>query len=1050
MFFADLHIHSSYSRATSRDLDAPHLDLWARNKGISLVGTGDFTHPAWRQALRDTLLPAEDGFYRLRDELRMEVDAKDADTPARFVISGEISSIYKKNGKTRKVHNVILLPSIEAADRLSRRLEVIGNIHSDGRPILGLDSRDLLEITLETCPNAIFIPAHIWTPHFSLFGAFSGFDTIEECFEDLTGEIHALETGLSSDPPMNHRISALDRFTFVSNSDAHSPSKLGREANMLSCALAYPAVKHAIETGDGFDGTIEFFPEEGKYHLDGHRNCGVCLEPEETERLGGRCPVCGKRLTIGVQHRAWELSDRETDEIPASAKPFESLVPLAEVIGASVGASAASKGVQQQYFRLLQTLGNEFSILRERSTEDIARASNQIVAEGIKRLREGKMLRSGGYDGAYGTIELFTEAERAALSGQLSLFGVTTRRKSKESVNRTTKEKRTSEAATDTASAAKSENVRQKEAITSAATALAVIAGPGTGKTYTLVARIAHLIEEEGVHPNEITAVTFTHQAAAEMRDRLAARLGKRTADKLQIGTFHAICQRLLDNRPLLLDGEKREIAQLLVRESGYSGSAEQMLEEISKFKNGLETTLDVRIVARYKELLESTKRRDFDDLLLDALHLQGNNSPAFSHLLVDEYQDINGLQRQLVQKWSEGGKSLFVIGDPDQSIYGFRGANAACFEELSGFFPSLVTIRLEQNYRSTPEVIGCALSAIKQNGNRDRDLTAIRESGEAVRFVRADDTLSEGIFIAKEIAKLVGGVDMLHAKSSDHALRAFSDIAILCRTRRQLLKIEECLRHDGIPCVVTGRDDALQDEAVISALRFFRALTEPSDRENLIDVLTKMYGMERSAAMHALERAEELGDLTDGDALLAGGLPTAFIRERSEFWEALQTESPRMLLERYAAKPNRIGKAHKEAFQALCDMAIFHRSMEEFLQMLLLGEEADIKRTDRAAYASGAVQLMTLHASKGLEFPVVFLAGLSEGLLPLTHGGICADMEEERRLFFVGITRARDALILTGCGAGSPFLSELPASVEKVRAASLHRIITSRQLSLF
>ena len=238
MIIADLHIHSSYSRATSRDCDPEHLDLYARRKGIGLVGTGDFTHPAWRAALKEKLVPAESGLYQLRPALQLESPVVSSEPP-RFVVSGEISSIYKKNGKVRKVHNLILLPDLDAAEALAQKLEAIGNIHSDGRPILGLDSRDLLEITLETCPDAVFIPAHIWTPHFSLFGAFSGFDTIEECFEDLTPYIHAVETGLSSDPPMNWRVSALDAFTLVSNSDAHSPAKLGREANLLDIPLGY-------------------------------------------------------------------------------------------------------------------------------------------------------------------------------------------------------------------------------------------------------------------------------------------------------------------------------------------------------------------------------------------------------------------------------------------------------------------------------------------------------------------------------------------------------------------------------------------------------------------------------------------------------------------------------------------------------------------------------------------------------------------------------------------------------------------------------------------
>ena len=289
MYIADLHIHSRFSRATSKGCDAPHLDWWARRKGIGLVGTGDFTHPAWRKELHEQLVPAGEGVYTLRPELCLP-GALPGEAP-RIVVTGEISSIYKRDGKTRKVHNLILLPSLEAADELAVRLEAIGNIRSDGRPILGLDSRDLLELTLEACPEAEFIPAHIWTPHFAMFGAFSGFDTIEACFDDLAGYIHAVETGLSSDPPMNWRLSALDHMTLVSHSDAHSPSKLGREADVLETGLSYPELVGAIRTGEGFWGTVEFFPEEGKYHLDGHRSCGVCLTPAETQARGGLCPV---------------------------------------------------------------------------------------------------------------------------------------------------------------------------------------------------------------------------------------------------------------------------------------------------------------------------------------------------------------------------------------------------------------------------------------------------------------------------------------------------------------------------------------------------------------------------------------------------------------------------------------------------------------------------------------------------------------------------------------------------------------------------------------
>lgn len=409
MYISDLHIHSHFSRATSKDADLPHLDFWARRKGIGLLGTGDFTHPVWRAQLKEQLLPAGDGVYTLRPELRLPGNAP-GQSP-HFILTGEISSIYKRNGKTRKVHNLILLPSLEAADALSAKLEAIGNLHSDGRPILGLDSQDLLELLLDTCPEGELIPAHIWTPHFSMFGAFSGFDSIEECFGPFSSHIHAVETGLSSDPPMNWRVSALDRLTLVSHSDAHSPSKLGREANLMDTPFSYPEILRAIRTGEGFLGTVEFFPEEGKYHLDGHRNCGVCLTPSQTKAHQGRCPVCGKKLTIGVEHRVEELADRPQGYRPPTAKPFESLAPLPEVIGACTGHSATCKGTQTRYEAMLSAIGPEFYILRQAPLSQIEEVAGPAIALGIQRLRQGQVQRQPGFDGQYGTISLLTPQE---------------------------------------------------------------------------------------------------------------------------------------------------------------------------------------------------------------------------------------------------------------------------------------------------------------------------------------------------------------------------------------------------------------------------------------------------------------------------------------------------------------------------------------------------------------------------------------------------------------------------------------------------------------
>ena len=406
---ADLHIHSRFSMATSKEGTPENLDFWARKKGISLIGTGDFTHPVWREELKERLVSEGNGLYRLRDEYVKEESRKFPGEGTRFVVSGEISSIYKKNGKTRKIHNVILLPSLEAADAMAQRLEKIGNIHSDGRPILGLDSHDLLEMMLDVCPEGILIPAHIWTPHFSVLGAKSGFDSVEKCFEELAPYIHALETGLSSDPAMNWRISKLDRYQLVSNSDAHSPSKLGREANLLDIDCSYEGLYRAIQTGEGLEGTVEFFPEEGKYHFDGHRKCGVSLSPVEAERLGGICPVCGKKLTMGVDHRVEQLADRAEGFVKKDGKKYESLVPLPEVISACMGYSTASKKVQGCFEQMIQTLGTEFDILRNVPSEDIKSCTGERIAEGIENVRTGNVKRIPGYDGEYGKIELFDE-----------------------------------------------------------------------------------------------------------------------------------------------------------------------------------------------------------------------------------------------------------------------------------------------------------------------------------------------------------------------------------------------------------------------------------------------------------------------------------------------------------------------------------------------------------------------------------------------------------------------------------------------------------------
>jgi len=427
-FIADLHIHSRFSRATSKDLDPERLTLWAQKKGITVMGTGDLTHPGWISELKDKLIEAEGGLYQLRPDLQKDVDKAvpfSCLAPTRFILSGEISCIYKKNGKTRKVHHLILMPNLPAVLRFNKRLDRVGNITSDGRPILGLDSRDLLEIALEVSEKAFLIPAHIWTPWFSLFGSKSGFDDLEECFEDLTGHIHALETGLSSDPPMNRLLSALDGHVLVSNSDAHSPGKTGREANIFDTDLDYNQMIQAMTTGQGFMGTVEFFPEEGKYHLDGHRKCQVRFHPVETADHNGICPKCGKPLTVGVLHRVYELSNRGH---PGISKDFFSLIPLVEVLSELLGVGPASKKVQSFYEKLLKDLGPELKILINSPLAEIKAAGGPALSEAVHRMRCRQVIREEGYDGQFGTIRLFRESEKQSIAGQTALFGPSPKR----------------------------------------------------------------------------------------------------------------------------------------------------------------------------------------------------------------------------------------------------------------------------------------------------------------------------------------------------------------------------------------------------------------------------------------------------------------------------------------------------------------------------------------------------------------------------------------------------------------------------------------------
>jgi DNA helicase-2/ATP-dependent DNA helicase PcrA len=415
---ADLHIHSHYSRATSPQCTLVGLQHWAQLKGVTLIGTGDCTHPEWFREISRDLTPAEPGLYKLKPEPARAADAEVFEScrqQVRFLITGEISHIYKRGGRVRKVHSVIAFPDLETAAAVNRKLDKIGNIRSDGRPILGLDPRNLLEIMLETSPDSMLIPAHIWTPWFSMLGSKSGFDSITECFGDLAEHIFAVETGLSSDPPMNWRISSLDRVSLVSNSDLHSPANLGRNANIFRVPLAYHALRDALreKDPDRFGGTIDMFPEEGKYHCDGHRKCKVQMEPENSLAHDNLCPKCGKPLTLGVLHRVVELADRPQGCRPANALPHEYIIPLPEILGELLNCGTNTKAVQAAYHKLLKARGPELDILRNLDPDALADCGVDLLPEALRRLRRGQVTREPGYDGEYGRIRLFGDDDKA-------------------------------------------------------------------------------------------------------------------------------------------------------------------------------------------------------------------------------------------------------------------------------------------------------------------------------------------------------------------------------------------------------------------------------------------------------------------------------------------------------------------------------------------------------------------------------------------------------------------------------------------------------------
>ena len=1046
-YYADLHVHSKYSRACSRDCDLAHLARGARRKGISLVGTGDFTHPAWWEHLRDTLVPAEPGLFRLRDDLDREVLRtlpRTCHRPVRFMLQVEISTIYKRGDFTRKVHHICYAPDFDAAARFSANLAKIGNLKSDGRPILGLDSRDLLEITLDCGPGAYLVPAHIWTPWFAVLGSKSGFDAVNDCYDDLAEHVFAVETGLSSDPEMNWRVPSLDRFRLVSNSDAHSPPMLGRNATVFDTDLDYHAVRRALRTGAGYVGTVDMFPEEGKYHLDGHRKCGVRFEPAETKARQCLCPECGRPLTVGVLHRVDSLAGRPPGERPATAGEPLKIVPLPELVGELFGVGPKSKRVQKEVDEIVAALGPELPILLELPLDEVRQAGRSpLLVEAIERLRTGRVRREAGYDGEYGTIGLFEPGEVALGERSPALFDLAESEplpvaapavKARVPAPRSPEPDLSRPAPTKAVQAARAVGANapapnattkvpsdpeevlltgldpeQRSAAATVDGQLLIVAGPGTGKTRTLTHRLAHLVTAHGAPPEHCLAITFTRRAAAELRERLTA-LVPEQAPRITVSTFHALGMAILrehhdrlglaadfgiadDEERLgilreLLGGSAREARRAMSGVSLVKRSAAAEVAARAAGEPGRPSTAEANLVElaeRYDAALREVNLVDFDDLiaqpvLLLARHtdLVGEYRDRFRWISVDEYQDVDELQYRLLRQLTPAHGNLCVIGDPDQAIYSFRGADVGFFLRFQQDFASARSVQLVRNYRSSPVVVAGAVAAIApstlvpgralhamggQAGDRDR-----------IGLYPAADEAAEAKFVVRTIDTLLGGATF-HSLDSGRVRTdgvagglSFNDIAVLYRTDAQTRPVMAELAREGLPYQKRSHD-RLSDHPGVRALLRQMPATGDGFAGTVPDLLA---------------------------ALSQGPLP----------------QSPAVAPPAGEEIEGATGAALREAVGLLAPLAARHAGdLDGFRAEISLGAEVDTwdPRADR-------ISLLTLHAAKGLEFPVVFLIGCSEGLLPFRWPGEQdADSEaEERRLFFVGISRARSHLYLS------------------------------------
>lgn len=1021
-FIADLHIHSHHSMATSKQLRPEYLDYWAKIKGIKVVGTGDFTHPGWLKELKEKLEPSENGLYRLKDEYKLpNIVPETPENEVRFLLTAEISNIYKKNGVVRKIHSVILAPDFETVEKFQAKLTSMNfNITSDGRPILGLDVKNLLELTLEINNRNFFIPAHIWTPWFSVFGSKSGFNTMEECFEDLSDQIYAVETGLSTDPPMNWMCSFLDKYTLISNSDAHSPEKLGRNANLFKCDLSYEGITDALKSQsiEKFGGTFDMFPQEGKYHYDGHRKCGVRWNPVETLKHRGICPVCGKKVTVGVTNRVVELSDREDITQKKNRLPFFSIIPLKEMLSEIEGVGENSKKISRIYENLIKKVGSEFNILHFLPLDEIRSKAGEVIAEGVRRMRNHEVIIKEGFDGEYGEIKVFQPDEIRFTGSQESLFQETENIKKNEKrklINFDLAEYRKLEQlynnkglaaeprtdyTTPKTGTLQGLNPEQIHATQQGEGTAIVIAGPGTGKTRVLTSRIAFLVNEKQVEPKHILAITFTNKASEEMYGRLQNLLkNKPQGSELTVSTFHAFGYRLLNNFIdktslkegfSILDEDSKidfitDILQINTAEAKkFAGAFTSIKQELKSVEDLEDKTLK-NAFETYRNKLMTYNLVDLDDLVYLPATILNDNPPLreklheqYKWIMVDEFQDINKVQYKFLQLITnnEANPSLFVIGDPNQSIYGFRGSSARFISRFIEDYKQTSIYKLNTSYRCSSNILKASGDVLQQEG-----LNGLNE-GVKIKIAPQSTDKSEAEYIARKIEQLSGGLRFFSMDSQitqgngDANIESLSDFAILCRTKAQMETIEKALLDHTIPYQVIAEDEFFK-HPYIKMVKNILELEKNPGNKFLMKKLQRNLRSERVKQLN--EKIQRTNNVDEKLEHIIAELDNNSSNEEI-------TDKLRQLGKRYNA------------------------SLEKFLEYLRLGKEQDIFES-----RAEKVTVMTLHASKGLEFKCVFISGCENGLIPYSlFKNQETDKEEEQRLLYVGMTRAQEYLYIT------------------------------------